>query len=306
MKLNIKSESDHYSVIAKIHLVEIHDSNKSLYTIAQKCFPNQKSTVIDAIPADTRFGKLKRNQQFSTSCLSDLNCTLNKSSYFKSNCTIVKTFQRTLGPSDTWKFNYTLKYGPGIILNEIFQDKDAYHPIAYAFVIDLQGDPRASVTDENGLNYDGSSPGRVNFSFERRITLIKEQDWDNSGEVFTVSQFEDQSNDFENEELIDYFTHDREERMNINFEDINIIRGTTQENIKYNLRYSEGKIPTYSSAQYVNLVDIEPLDPSNSTKTKDNQQEKPAPVGASEKQDSEHSEDFNEEYLDLSNYQGDD
>ena len=63
--------------------------------------------------------------------------------------------------------------------------------------------------------------------------------------MFTVSQFEDQSNDFENEQLNDYFTSDREEKININFEDTNIIRGITKENIKYNLRYSEGRIPTY-------------------------------------------------------------
>ena len=71
--------------------------------------------------------------------------------FIKSNCTIVKTFQRTLGPSDIWNFDYTLKYGPGIVLNEIFQEKNESYPIAYAFVVDLQGDPRASITDENGL-----------------------------------------------------------------------------------------------------------------------------------------------------------
>ena len=266
LQLRIKSESDHYSTMVKIHLVKVHDTDIDLNMVAKGCFPNGKSNVIDALPTDMRYSKLKKNGTFNCVGLTDLNCTLNKSTYFKSNCTIVKTFKRVLGPSDIWKFNYYLSYGPGIVLNELFQSKNDKHPIAYAMVVDIQGDPRASITDSNGLNYDGSSPGRVNFSFERSIKLIKEQDWSNSGEKFTVTQFEDQSMEFEDEGLSEYFTKDREEKMNIDFEDINIVRGVDQKNTKYNLRYSEGRIPVYTNKQFTNVVD---MNSSNSTETKD-------------------------------------
>lgn len=263
LKLTVKSESDHYSTLVKIHLIKIHDTDIDTHMVAKACFPTSKTNIIDALPTDMRYGKLTKNGKFNCTALTDLKCTLNKSTYFKSNCTIAKTFQRVLGPSDVWKFNYDLEYGPGIILNELFQTKNEKHPIGYAFVVDIQGDPRASITDRNGLNYDGTSPGRVNFSFERTIRLIKEQDWSNSGELFTVSQFEDQSNEFENEEFSQYFNSDREEKMNISFEDINIVRGVNQENVEYNLRYSEGRIPTYKSNQFPNIVDLDEIPADN-------------------------------------------
>ena len=296
LKLTIKSESDHYSTIVKIHLVKIHDTDIDLNMVAKRCFPNGKSNIIDALPTDMRYSKLKKNSNFNCIGLTDLACTLNKSTYFKSNCTIVKTFKRTLGPSDIWKFNYNLNYGPGIILNDLFQTKNDNHPIAYAIVVDVQGDPRASITDSNGLNYDGTSPGRVNFSFERSIRLIKEQDWSNTGEIFTVSQFEDQSMEFENEELSQYFTSDREEKMNINFQDINIERGVTQPDIQYNLRYSEGRIPVYATRQYTNVVD---MNSSNYTQASNSTEASSDATQTDENQ-------FDKFMDDLDNYVGDD
>ena len=257
LNLCIKSETQHYSLQFKIHVVKILNDSSSLEDVVSNTFykgiETDSGSFKRAIPVDNQFSDPIEFGKFRYNVLTDLNCTLNLSNYFRRNCHVVKTFTRVLGPNDIWNFNYKLNYGAGIFLNDLFQNQNENLPIGYTLVVDCQGDPRSSITRQSdGANFDGSSPGRYDYRFNHEIVFLKEQDsmsLDQS-EKLTVTKFPSRSDSFESDRLGKFFkssADDRPDKINVDFSevDVNVLSDGDSSQASYKLRYSEARLVTY-------------------------------------------------------------
>lgn len=185
--------------------------------------------------------------KFRCQVLTDLKCTLNLSDWFKNNAKIVKTFQKTLGPSDIWDFDFYLHYGPGILLNRIHEEmlnkEINKHPASYFFIVQAEGDPRASITrTADGENFNGTGPARFNYSLQRRLKFVKKAY--EKATILTSRQFIRNDEDFEDVFFQEYFTPDREQKINVAINDLNVNRLENKLS-KYQVRYGEGRLSLY-------------------------------------------------------------
>ena len=273
LRLCVKSETQHYSLQCKIHVVKIINTKSNLHQVVENTFykgiETDSGSFLKAIPVDHQFSEPNDYGDFRYNILTDLDCTLNLSNYFRRNCEIVKTFSRVLGPNDIWNFDYKLNYGAGVYLNDLYQDQNQFLPLGYTLVIDCQGDPRASITRrDDGANFDGSSPGRFDYRFNHEITFLKEQDSMSSdqSEKLTVTKFPSKSDSFESSRLGTYFSSgidERPDKINVDFGevDVNLIADANSSQVPFKLRYSESRLVTYNS-NYSNPLDqVINLDP---------------------------------------------
>lgn len=174
-----------------------------------------------------------------------------------------------LGPNDIWDFNYFLHCGPGILLNRIyeemydpekqtFKDKNL-HPTSYGIILQADGDPRTSMTRKlDGENFNGSGPGRFTYSFQRRLKFVKKQTAKMT--ILTNRMFIDNDEDFEEIMFQDYFTPDRQQKINVSPNQLNVNR--LENDLLYQVRYGEGRLATYT-----NLLLQEVINQNNSTDT---------------------------------------
>lgn len=257
LKLCIKSETQHYSLQFKIYVVKVINNDCSIDDVVRNSF--YKGLEIDsgsftrAIPTDYQFSDPVNYGEFRSNVLTDLKCTLNSSNYFRRNCEVVKTFSRVLAPNDIWNFEYKLNYGAGVFLNDLFQDQSNDLTVGYNFIIDCQGDPRASMTRlSDGANFDGSSPGRYDYRFFHEISFLREQYGINSdqSEKPTITQFPNKSDSFESDRLGKFFNSsvdNRSDKINVDFSDVdvNVVSPGESTSSPYKLRYSESRLVAY-------------------------------------------------------------
>lgn len=270
LKWKFKSETDFYSIRLKLHLVKIHSPNVNVDSLFLNTFfhdlKKEDPRSAYKIPIDRQLSEIKTYKKFRKHVLTDLKCTLGMSDYFKDNATIVKTFSKNLGPQDEWDFSYYLHLGPGVLLNRLYEENryDSSHPAGYFFIIQAQGDPRASVTRRSDeQNFNVSSPGRFNCSFVKKLKFAKELN--DPSEKITIREFVNNDEDFENSKFRDYFSPNRKTTINANYEAINVSR---VENTKkeYELRYGEGRLAVYVEPKKLSLLDVF-LKNTNSTST---------------------------------------
>jgi len=229
-KLAIKSETDHYSITCKIHLAKILDSSVNPITILENTFTSDLSTSNSfKIRRERQLSVPVIHQNFRGNILTDLKVNLGMSDWFSDNVKIVKTFTKTLGPNDIWKFDIYHHLGPGILLNKINENfshpEIRLHPVGYIIIVETMGNPRASLTrQQDGENFNGRSPGRFTYSFEKSIKFIREAIDGDLLENLTCRSFLKNDEDWENSSLKYYFSPNREEQINIDYSKINVNR----------------------------------------------------------------------------------
>lgn len=249
-KLTLKSETDHYSMTCKIHLVKILNPSVNPLDILKDAFTdNLSKTTNFKIPIERQLSEPIIYQRFRGNVLTDLKATLGLSDWFSDNVKVIKTFTRTLGPNDIWKFEMYHHQSPRILLNKINENYShsdiCFHPTGYTFIVEVLGDPRASVTrTEDGENFNGRSPGRFTYSFETSIKFIREAIGGDLLETLTCRSFLKNDEDWEDVSLKDYFSPNREEKINIVYSKLNVTRFPDKKK-DYQLRYGEGRLAVY-------------------------------------------------------------
>jgi hypothetical protein len=127
-----------------------------------------------------------------------------------------------------------------------------------SLIVEAMGDPRASLTRrKDGENFNGRSPGRYTYSFVKRLKFIREAIDGYLLEVLTTRSFIKNDEDFEDNELRDYFSPNREEKINVVYFDINVNR-TFDRSKDYQLRFGEGRLAVYVEpelARFMNSLD---------------------------------------------------
>jgi hypothetical protein len=164
----------------EIHLAKRINSSVNPLIILENAFTDDlSSTTSFKISVERQLSVPIIHQKFRGNVFTVLKASLGLLDWFSDNVKIIKMFTRTLGPNDSWKFEMYHHMGPGILLNKINENfshpEICLHPVGYVLIVEAMGDPRASVTRrEDGENFNGKSPGRFTYSFEKSIKLIQE------------------------------------------------------------------------------------------------------------------------------------
>lgn len=144
--LSIKSETDYYSTRFQLHVVKIMNPAMDVKTLIEETFQTNDLNTSEPhkVPVDRQLSLPLSYKGTRINILTDGKCSLQSSDNFKTNARIIKTFYKTF---DIWNFNYYFHYGSGILLNNIFEEGISNsHPIGCFFVLQADGDPRASIT----------------------------------------------------------------------------------------------------------------------------------------------------------------
>lgn len=232
-KLNIRSECDHYVVRVKIHLVRINNLELSFSDLFDNTFHNILENTSEEIkegccyqvPKNKQYSLPKQDGLFKKSVITDSDCVLSMSDYFNHHARIVNTFSKVLKPGDIWKFNLQFLHGPGIYLNKIYNLPVNYlneqHPFGYCFLIQLDGDPRGSVTRlQDNQVFNGNAPGKISYGFSRSIDFLSDYSKDSSGDCMSYRIFRKNNDNFSRYDMVKEYSFNREKKVNVDFETI--------------------------------------------------------------------------------------
>ena len=131
-------------------------------------------------------------------------------------------------PNSIWNFSLTKIYPSGIYLNKLFEinnlELDRETPVSYFFCIESFGDKRCSVTrNEDEAYFSGVySPSSLQYEIKHGVEYLCVPDESERIVDFKRTQSDDE---FEDEELVLNYYPNRQERFNVNFDEINFGRG---------------------------------------------------------------------------------
>lgn len=108
--------------------------------------------------------------------------TIKSSESVNVDMTLVKTFSKTLGPSELWQFDHTHYTGPGMRMDNLFATKsytDDYDPQAAAFyypMFEVVG-PEVECYDsqDDNLTFIGTGSGKIQFEFSKTAEVCLAQ-----------------------------------------------------------------------------------------------------------------------------------
>lgn len=152
----------------------------------------------------------------------DVNLTQNES--FLDRVEVLNTWRRTLGPRCEWKFELNEIFKHGIYLNKIYEyNHDSSFkrntPISCFFIIEAFGDRRSTIIrlEDNEIFPGSYSPVSLQMEMEFSYKhLAKPSESDKIHYYELISK----NNEFEDEEESELFYPDREQKFNVNFDEI--------------------------------------------------------------------------------------
>lgn len=245
--LSIRSLTDYYNVTIKIHFCKLNNPLLNVVDLIKGSFYsefNLEDKGAYRVPKKKQLKPIQSFSKFKHSVITTKDCVFSQSDYMKENCTIVKTFSKILRPDDIWNFSYTHHHGPGMVINKLFnhpiKDVKQTHPTGLFVIVQIDGDPRGSITrNEDNTIFSGSSSAKISYKFERKLTYLADDE-----ENLTYRKFQSNEDDFTNEILQSKYEADREDFMNVNYEDLEVQRAQIKESKKlYNVNYGVGRLP---------------------------------------------------------------
>lgn len=265
LNLQIKSETDFYSMHIKVHLLALK-TDITVEELIKNTFSealNESLVQNSKIPIGKQYScpKFSKTNKFKCEVLTALRTPLSTSDYWNENVKKVKVFSQWLGPNDKFIIRLTQRHGNGIFLNKIFcanhDEKLNDKPSNLFVLLEARGDGRASaVRLKDGANFDIVSPFRYTMRFSKNFSYLSNDDFHSEARQPTVSSFVKNDSDFQDEDLYNYFQSDREPRINIDYDKINVNRGVATKkttSYSYSLRYDEPRLVQFIDPKLAEL-----------------------------------------------------
>jgi hypothetical protein len=220
--------------------------------------------------------KKENENEYQYQLVTTLNCNIPRLESFKDRCDIIKFWDKKIGPGDIWKFNLKETFRNGLYLNKLSELTRNHGvsdntPISYFIMVECYGDNTAAVLRKSDQEMFGNvySPSKLQFEMDFQYKYLAQAENPDEIAVFSKSSNDKQ---FEDEQTGAFYYPDRQEYLNINFEDIDLL-GAESKEAKFQLRDSiikiEGDNPdNISSALQEALNYIMKKNP-NQTLTKD-------------------------------------
>lgn len=244
LTLKITNMMPFYKAHIGIHLVKFSDAalkqneatiddiiNQITYASSQKTateIENLDYLRLEKIPRES-IKKLEPDDNgFIKTMSTTLDINLTKNECFLEQCELLNTWTRVLGPRSQWRFEINEIFRNGIYLNKLqeFRIRNSNNfknntPISTFLIIESFGDNRSSaIRLEDGEVFPGVySPCNLQFEFELSYKhLGKPSEPDNILHFEKVTK----NNDFEDEQNATMFYPNRQQKFNVDFDEISI------------------------------------------------------------------------------------
>lgn len=261
---------DTYSSHCRLHLIKIRDLSSDTRTIIEEIMHDKSSpnhNVLNKfntgrIPLDYQYNSpyedykafengsetetennKKSKSTFQTTVCTALNISLKDSTRFKEKCSIVRLWSRTLSTGSIWQFNLTHHLGKGVSINYINDIKNKNHPYGYIFCLECVGDRRAAIKKiESESRFDGYSPIDLRLEHDFYISYLLNENGKNGNDEIITYKVGKSVPDFDDDnEMKDVFHPNREERINVNYQDIKLSTNNKKD-AKYKLEYDRSLV----------------------------------------------------------------
>lgn len=214
----------------------------------------QESVMFKPIPMLERVKvtdiKKENENEYQYQLVTTLNCNIPKLESFKDRCQVIKSWNRKIGPGDIWNFNLKETFKDGLYLNKLSELTRNHGvsdntPISYFIMIECYGDDTAAVLrkEDNEVFGNVYSPSKLQFEMDFQYKYLAQPENPDEIAVFSKST---NDKEFQDQEIGAFYYPDRQEYLNIDFEDIDLFTTEENKNTKFQLRDSIIKIETES------------------------------------------------------------
>lgn len=230
-KFSINSEIPVYDTYVIVNVCLLKDFNNCSVDIEEL----KKNIVKEAEDANWLQTGLRKDQiirdikkvegeedplRFKRSLIVGVDAVLQKSTTFRESVRIVQSITRVLRDGDRLDLTVTQHFKNGIDLNKLYQIENEHLPASAFLIVEAFGDARGKVIDKNNnLSYNGYSPVEIRYDFKIDVDYTcfhKRKD------VPLIVITEEKDKDFDSIDLGDEFYPTREEKFNVNYENLQI------------------------------------------------------------------------------------
>lgn len=240
-EITISNRLEALTSAVTIHLLQyskssIYKNNCNISDLLKNCeykvvrktgkIVNENEIYLEKLHSDDIIEKTANN--YITRLVTPLDVNLTQLECFKEHCRVVDSWSQELKPNAVWKFKLTKSYKNGVYLNKLHELKnqniDGETPVNYFFLIESFGKKEASIRRNSDMEvFSGvHSPSYHHVEIECSIDYICDSD---EQDYITVFKEIFKSKEFESEELALNYYPNREEGLNINFDDIQFTPG---------------------------------------------------------------------------------
>ena len=185
--------------------------------------------------------EISKYNGFTKNLVTTLDVNLTKNESFLDRVEVLNTWKRTLGPRCEWKFELNEIFKHGIYLNQIYEynhDNNFQRntPVSCFFIIEAFGDRRSTIIrlEDNEIFPGSYSPVSLQMEMEFSYKhLAKPSESDKIHYYELISK----NNEFDDDEESDLFYPDREQKFNVDFDEIIIDSISGRKKPKGNKKY---------------------------------------------------------------------
>ena len=200
------------------------DRTHTIDKLVSSLRPNSRS-VLEKL-TDTQLKKHIKpgNLNFSNQLITELGSKVTRLECFKDNCKVIKRWERTIPSGGEWEFTLKEKHKNGIYINKLLEFEqlgvDGEMPSSFFLIIEHHGSVGSVTRLSDGELISGVySPSRLAFEYQLSISHISKNDEKDIDNIMNYKVIK-KSSEFDDESLTDAFYPNRQERFNINMEDL--------------------------------------------------------------------------------------
>lgn len=225
--------------------IDKHISDLEQETVQFKPIPMLQRMKVSSIKKEHQ-----NEQQYQL--VTSLNCNVPRLESFRDKCEIIKYWDRKLSPGDIWNFEITETFREGLYLNKLSEmsanaglDDDT--PISHFIVVEAYGDRSGAIMrkDDGSLWGNEYSPSKLQFEFcfQYKYLALPE----NPDEIIVYPTSNTSDKEFDNNETAAFYYPNREESLNVDFNDIDLFGEKPKKEARFQLRESIIKIEDSSN-----------------------------------------------------------
>jgi hypothetical protein len=265
-ELKLMNRMPVYDLNIIVHLVKFRNFDSKITTV-KELIKDLKASTAEEIRNKRYLDRIKQKDikqeleseefKFSRQLITSLNVNITNLESFQKNCILVNSWRRTISSGGHWYITINEKFQDGIYLNkfhELVEDKiDMDTPMNSFLLIEYFGDNRASVFREADEQTISSVYSPCYISYEMKLNITHVSNIKSPDEILCYSKLK-KTDEFEDESLQMDFYPTREEKFNINFDDIKIGDEKNKKNAKYKLEMNASILENQTLSRFDEMI----------------------------------------------------
>lgn len=270
-KIKIINRMPVYNLSIIIHLVRFNSYSEPncvssiddlMREITNVSRPGQNLFLERLSPENVKKVTKSANSNLQQQIVTTLNVNLTGLESFKQHCTVLNSWKRELESGDQWNITLNHNFKNGVYLNKLYEINQHVHknaPLTDFFVLETYGDQRAGLFRKEDAEsfFNVYSPCMFQYDYELSYKHLSES---TTQDEIVCYQTASKNREFEDETYGSHWYPDRQQELNVNFEDIDIDNNNTKS--KFKLEMNANILENQNSDRFENFMKkIAKIDP---------------------------------------------